>query len=231
MTMGLQLTAVPAATVARLPLYHRVLVDLHAAGTATVSSDELAHRAGVNAAKVRKDLSHLGSYGTRGVGYQVATLLAEVTRRLGVTTERPVAIVGIGNLGRALANHRGFAERGFPVVALFDADTRVIGQPVGALTVAPLEDLEVVVAASGISIAVITTPPGPAQRIAERVIGAGIRSILNFAPVVLSVPEDVSVRQVDLTLELQVLSYYQTGGSETGGLLTSHRTAGIGTTK
>jgi redox-sensing transcriptional repressor len=209
--MGLQLTSVPGATVARLPLYHRVLLELHGAGTATVSSEELAARAGVNAAKVRKDLSHLGSYGTRGVGYDVDLLLAEVTRRLGVADEQPVAIIGLGNLGRALANHGGFAERGFPVAALFDTDTQVVGQEVAGLVVESLGALEERIAALGVTIAVITTPPGSAQRLADRVVKAGVRSILNFAPCVLTVPDDVSVRQVDLTLELQVLSYYQLG--------------------
>src|SRR6478735_2170955 len=122
---------IPEATVARLPVYLRSLVEVAADQTTTISSERLADRAGVNAAKVRKDLSYLGSYGTRGVGYDVEYLLYQISRELGLTQDWPVVIVGIGNLGQALSNYRGFQERGFRIVALFDADTAKLGTTVG----------------------------------------------------------------------------------------------------
>jgi redox-sensing transcriptional repressor len=199
---------IPDATVGRLPLYLRVLVGLAGAGEATVSSEQLAHMSGVNAAKVRKDLSHLGSYGTRGVGYDVEYLKFEISTALGLADESAVAIVGMGNLGRALANHPGFRDRGFPVAAVFDIDPEKVGESIDGLTVRHLDDLgspDVPTA----TIAVITTPASVAQDVADRLVEAGTRAILNFAPAVISVPADVTVRQVDLTLELQVLNFYE----------------------
>ena len=201
---------IPEATVARLPMYLRALLELaEVHGDATVSSEDLARLAGVNAAKVRKDLSYLGSYGTRGVGYDVHYLLFQITRELGLTQHWPAAIVGIGNLGRALADYKGFTERGFRIVALFDADERVIGQEVGGITVRDLDELKEVVAEEGISIGIIAVPPLAAQEVAERLVDAGVKSILNFAPAVVNVPPDVTVRKVDLSIELQILSFYQ----------------------
>ncbi len=199
---------IPDATVDRLPLYLRVLVELAAAGQTTVSSERLAELAGVNAAKVRKDLSHLGSYGTRGVGYDVDYLRFEITSRLGLAHESAVAIVGMGNLGRALANHRGFRDRGFIVAALYDIDPDKVGSVVAGRTIHHLEDLEST-QGEHIDIGVISTPPGVAQEVADRLVKAGVRAILNFAPAVISVPPTVTLREVDLTLELQVLSFYK----------------------
>ncbi len=199
---------IPDATVDRLPLYLRVLVELAAAGQTTVSSERLAELAGVNAAKVRKDLSHLGSYGTRGVGYDVDYLRFEITSRLGLAHESAVAIVGMGNLGRALANHRGFRDRGFIVAALYDIDPDKVGSVVAGRTIRHLEDLEST-QGEHIDIGVISTPPGVAQEVADRLVKAGVRAILNFAPAVISVPPTVTLREVDLTLELQVLSFYK----------------------
>ena len=201
---------IPEATVARLPIYLRSLLDLaETRGQMTVSSEELADLAGVNAAKVRKDLSYLGSYGTRGVGYDVEYLLYQITRELGLTQDWPAAIVGIGNLGRALASYKGFSERGFRIASLFDVDESVIGKKVGGLTVRHLDDLKDVVAEDGICIGIIATPPMAAQEVAERFVDAGIKSILNFAPAVVNVAPDVNVRKVDLSIELQILSFYQ----------------------
>lgn len=165
--------------------------------------------AGVNAAKVRKDLSYLGSYGTRGVGYDVEYLLYQITRELGLTQDWPTAIIGIGNLGRALASYKGFAERGFRIKALFDVEEAVIGKKVGGLEVKHLDDLKDVVVDEDITIGIIATPPASAQEVAERLVDAGIKSILNFAPGVVNVPPDVNVRKVDLSIELQILSFYQ----------------------
>jgi redox-sensing transcriptional repressor len=200
---------IPEATVARLPVYLRSLLEVDGDGQATISSERLAEMAGVNAAKVRKDLSYLGSYGTRGVGYDVEYLLFQMRRELGLTHDWPVAIVGVGNLGQALANYGGFGERGFPVRALFDADPERVGEKIGGLVVDPLDDLPRIVREREVSIGVIATPAIAAQQVADQLVDAGVGSILNFAPAVLTVPEGVSLRKVDLATELQILSFYQ----------------------
>ena len=200
---------IPEATVARLPVYLRSLLEVDAEGQATISSERLAEMAGVNAAKVRKDLSYLGSYGTRGVGYDVEYLLFQMRRELGLTHDWPVAIVGVGNLGQALANYGGFGERGFPVRALFDADPDRVGEKIGDLVIDPLDDLPRIVAERGVAIGVIATPATAAQGVADQLVEAGVASILNFAPAVLTVPDGVSLRKVDLATELQILSFYQ----------------------
>jgi len=200
---------VPEATVARLTLYHRALVALRDRGVPTVSSEELARVSGVNSAKLRKDLSYLGSYGTRGVGYDVDYLVYQVARELGLSQEWPVVIVGAGNLGRALANYGGFASRGFRVTALVDAAPEIAGELVGGLRVRPLPDLEDVVAMIGTCIGVVATPAGAAQEVCDRLVAAGVTSVLNFAPVPLQVPAGVDVRRVDLASELQILAFHQ----------------------
>ncbi len=174
-----------------------------------MSSEQLAELAGVNAAKVRKDLSYLGSYGTRGVGYDVAELVDEIAHELGLTHDWPVAIVGLGNLGRALANYRGFGARGFRIVALVDADPGVVGTRVGDLDIESIDDLDAIVAAREVAIGVIATPAAAAQDVTDRLVAAGVGSILNFAPAVVAVPDGVSLRKVDLATELQILSFYQ----------------------
>ena len=199
---------IPEATVARLPVYLRALYALADRGIATVSSEELAAAAGVNSAKLRKDLSHLGSYGTRGVGYDVEYLVYQVSRELGLTQDWPVVIVGAGNLGRALANYGGFASRGFRIAALLDADPEVVGSEIGRHVVRHSDDIEVVVARDGVSIGVIATPAAAAQGVCDRLVAAGVTSILNFAPVVLKVPSGVDVRKVDLSIELQILAFH-----------------------
>ena len=200
---------IPEATVARLPVYLRSLLELAEEQTATISSERLAEMAGVNAAKVRKDLSYLGSYGTRGVGYDVEYLLFQMSRELGLTHDWPVVIVGIGNLGAALANYGGFGERGFPVAALVDADKSKVGRKIGSLTIRHVDELPEVVRDLGVAIGIIATPAAVAQDVADRLVEAGVTSILNFAPAVISVPGEASLRKVDLALELQVLSFYR----------------------
>jgi redox-sensing transcriptional repressor len=200
---------IPDATVARLPLYLRVLSSLDELGHITVSSESLAAAAGVNSAKVRKDLSHLGSYGTRGVGYQVTTLIDQISRELGLTRHLAVAIIGVGNLGEALAGYGGFASRGFRIAALLDADPATVGRELGGLAVRDIRDLDAVVAAEQVSIGVIATPASAAQGVADRLVAAGVTSILNFAPAILSVPEGVTVRKVDLSVELQILAFHE----------------------
>ncbi len=200
---------IPGAAVARLPIYYRALLEITDDGVETVSSERLATMAGVNAAQVRKDLSYLGSYGTRGVGYEVAFLLDRISRELGLTHDWPVAIVGVGNLGHALANYAGLTDRGFRVLALVDADPAKVGMPVNDLAVEALADLSEIVRTRGITIGIIATPASAAQDVADELVEAGVQSILNFAPAVIVVPDGVSVRKVDLATELQILSFYQ----------------------
>ena len=199
---------IPEATVARLPVYLRALGALADRDIVTVSSEELATAAGVNSAKLRKDLSHLGSYGVRGVGYDVERLASEITSALGLTQDWPVAIVGMGNLGRALAAYRGFAERGFRVIALLDGDPRIVGEQVSGQRVRPMSDLSALVADDGLAIGVIATPSEGAQQACDDLVAAGVRSVLNFAPAVLAVPDGVVVRKVDLSTELQILAFH-----------------------
>jgi redox-sensing transcriptional repressor len=199
----------PEATVARLPEYLRALHHLAEAGHETISSEGLAAAAGVNSAKLRKDLSHLGSYGTRGVGYDIELLIEQIQNVLGLTTHRAVALVGVGNLGHALAGYAGFGTRGFRIAALIDADPRRVGENINDLLVRHIDELEAVVAEHGIAIAVIATPVHAAQGVTDRLVAAGVTSILNFAPCVLTVPDNVDVRKVDLAIELQILSFHE----------------------
>ena len=175
----------------------------------TVSSDRLAEMAGVNAANVRKDLSYFGSFGTRGVGYDVEHLRREIRRELGLNHDWPCIIVGMGNLGQALANYSGFSERGFVIEGLVDADPKKVGTTIAGVVVSPIRELEALVKEHRVTIGVIATPGNVAQDVADSMARSGINSILNFAPVVLSVPPDVLVRKVDLAVELQILGFYQ----------------------
>jgi len=199
---------IPEATVARLAVYLRVLVGLGEAGTGTVSSESLAGAAGVNSAKLRKDLSYLGSYGVRGVGYDVAVLTERINQTLGLHHNRAVALIGLGHLGRALAGYDGFASRGFRIAAILDTDPAIVGTELRGLTVRHLDSLDQVVADEHIAIAVVAVPVGAAQDVCDRLVASGVTSILNFAPTVLNVPAHVDVRKVDLAAELQILSFH-----------------------
>jgi len=200
---------IPEAAVNRLPVYLQILNNLHATSVLRFSSDELAVLAGVNAAKVRKDLSYLGSYGTRGVGYEVTYLIHQIKRELGLLREWNVVVVGAGNLGCALAKFGGFAPRGFPVVGIVDNDPKKIGQSTGSLTIGDVRNLGKIVRDLNVTIGAITTSTATAQSAVDALIDAGVASILNFAPIVLATPSSVSVRNVDLGVELQILSYYE----------------------
>jgi redox-sensing transcriptional repressor len=199
----------PEATVARLPEYLRALHNLAETGHDTVSSEELAGAAGVNSAKLRKDLSQLGSYGTRGVGYDVALLIDQIEFVLGLTQRRAVALVGVGNLGHALAGYAGFASRGFRIAALFDADSDRVGEEINGLVVQHIDELPRVAVQERLAIGVIATPATAAQSVADQLVAVGVTSILNFAPCVLAVPDGVDVRKVDLAIELQILSFHE----------------------
>jgi redox-sensing transcriptional repressor len=200
---------IPDATVSRLPVYLRLLGEQSAEGVDNISSERLAELAGVNAAKVRKDLSYLGSYGTRGVGYEVDYLVYQVRRELGLTHDWPVVIVGAGNLGQALAGYGGFGERGFPVAGVVDIDEHKVGTVLGGTRVRHIDDLPQIVQTKRVNIGVIATPSFAAQDAADRLVKAGVTSILNFASVVLNVPHGIETRKVDLAVELQILSYHE----------------------
>jgi redox-sensing transcriptional repressor len=200
---------IPEPTVVRLPVYRRILSGLLAESRQTVHSEELASLARVNAAKVRKDLSLLGSFGTRGTGYDVAFLLGQIDRALGAEDDWPVIVVGIGNLGTALVNSEGFGTRGFRILALFDADPAVVGRSVGGLAVRPIDALHEIAAFAPSAIGVVATPASAAQEVTDALVSIGVPAILNFAPQVLRVPPSVMLRHVDLGTELQVLSFFQ----------------------
>jgi redox-sensing transcriptional repressor len=200
---------IPEATVLRLPIYQRLLLELVRGGTRTVSSEQLAKLARVNAAKVRKDLSLLGSFGTRGSGYDPEFLIAQIDRALGVDENWGVAMVGIGNLGRALTNSAGFASRGCQVTSLFDVDPAVVGEEIRGIRVRHMDEIATLRSAERPDIGVITTPGWAAQGVADLLVRAGVTSLLNFAPRVLTVPAAVHLRYVDLSIELQVLGFYR----------------------
>ena len=206
----------PSAVVARLTVYLRALNGFVAEGIERVSSDALAEASGVSSATLRKDLSQLGSYGTRGVGYEVDNLLQHLSAALGLTRDWRVAIVGAGNLGRALARYGGFEVRGFEVVALLDTDPEIIGNEVGWLRVTDAANLEAIFRRTRANMAVLALPGSAAQQACDRVISAGVRSILSFAPTILQVPRGVTLRKVDMATELQILAYHAQRG-EAGG--------------
>jgi redox-sensing transcriptional repressor len=201
--------AVPAATAGRLPGYLHALHGLATQGASTVSSHALATRIGVSPAKLRKDLSYLGSFGTRGVGYDVGYLIHAISETLGVADDWEVAIAGVGNLGRALARYEGFASRGLRVSVLFDVDPALVGGDVGGVPVHHIDHAPAVVGAAGIVIGVVAVPIGAAQLAADRLVAGGVTSLLSFAAAPLAVPAHVNVRHVDLSSELQLLGFHE----------------------
>lgn len=212
---------IPEATVARLPVYQRILLELVRGGATTVSSDRLADMARVNASKVRKDLSFLGSFGTRGSGYDASFLLSQIDRELGLDGDWPVIMVGLGNLGRALANSPGFTSRGFRIGGLFDVDPALVGTRIRDVEVHALGDLESLCEADPPAVGVIATPADTAQAVADRLVQAGVGALLNFAPRVLHVPSHVLLRYVDLSIELQVMSFYLSHRDHPGSAVAS----------
>jgi redox-sensing transcriptional repressor len=200
---------IPPAAVARLPRYLRCLSDMSETSS-TCSSEEIALAAGVSAAQVRKDLSYLGSHGTRGVGYEIDELRIQIRKTLGLISHYPVVIVGAGNLGRALAKYNGFDNWGFEITAILDIDESKIGREVAGIKVESLHRLEEIVEGRSVRIGIIATPPSGAQTVADRLTEAGVKSILNLAPTILKTEDDVSVRRVDLSTELGILAYHLT---------------------
>ncbi|MDQ1743843.1 MAG: redox-sensing transcriptional repressor [Pseudonocardiales bacterium] len=225
--------SVPEATVARLATYLRALIGLGEHGVATVSSESLATAAGVNSAKLRKDLSYLGSYGVRGVGYDVSVLTEQINKTLGLHQNRAVALIGLGHLGQALAGYAGFASRGFRIAALIDAHPALVGTRLHGLTVQHVDELADIVRRESIAIAVVAVPAAAAQDVCDRLVSAGVTSILNFAPTVLNVPSHVDVRKVDLAAELQILSFHdnrKSGRPECAGALGAEQSLAVPST-
>jgi redox-sensing transcriptional repressor len=200
---------IPYSTVVRLAQYLRILERLQAVGTSKISSNELAHEAKVNSFLVRKDLSYFGEFGVRGVGYEIKSLIKEIRRILGLNKERRVVLVGVGHLGRALLSYKGFAEEGFSICGLFDSDPAKIGTTVGELKVRSIFTLEEFARADGaVDIGIIAVPAFSAQFVANALVAVGVKGLLNFAPIPLTVPPNVIIVSVDLTTNLEVISYY-----------------------
>jgi redox-sensing transcriptional repressor len=210
------LRAIPPATVSRLPAYRRALMDASGAGLRTIASGDIAQAVGVHPDQVRKDLSHLDTRGTRGVGYDVRALIAETSQILGLDEERTVVLVGSGNLGRALAAYQGFAPQGFRLVAVLDADPALIGTRVAGLTVRPTADLERIARKESVEMGVVAVPGPAAQEVVDAMVAAGLNAILNFAPVHVRAPAHVAVRRVDLSTELQMLSFHRSAQRRNG---------------
>lgn len=211
-----ELRDIPQATVTRLATYLRVLGVFADRGMTTVSSEELAAASGVGSAKLRKDLSFLGPNGVRGVGYDVTRLRARIECTLGLDRGHNVVLVGVGNLGQALARYPGFGRRGFSMVGLFDSDPARVGMPVGDLEVRHVDELEQACLELEATLGVISTPDEAVQEVADRLVGAGLRCILSFSPTLLDVPDHVETRHVDLAVEMQVLSFNSARNTETG---------------
>ena len=203
-----RLPKIPEMTIRRLSVYTRCLRELEEDGVRTISSQELAERFNLNSAQVRKDLAYFGEFGVRGIGYYVSGLKAELQRILGLDREWPVVLVGLGNLGAALFHYRGFTRQGFRIAAIVDDDPAKVGRAVNGLTIQALAELPRVVKAQAIQLSVVAVPAEAAQAVADRLVAAGVRAILNFAPSRVKVPKDVRLQNVDLSIELENLSFH-----------------------
>jgi redox-sensing transcriptional repressor len=199
---------IPDIVVGRLPLYLRALTRLHLEDQDITSSHELGGRLGISSAQIRKDLSHFGEFGKQGTGYNVRSLINELQRILNADRSWDVALIGIGDLGRALAHYGGFANRGFRITHLFDADPTKIGQQIDSLVVLPAESMEQVISDANLKVAMIATPADEGQAVSDRLVKAGIKAILNYAPVSLTVPDGVRVQHIDPVIHLQRMIYY-----------------------
>jgi redox-sensing transcriptional repressor len=199
---------IPPVVIERLPLYARVLEALAQEGREVVSSQELGQRLGVTPAQIRKDLSYFGRFGKQGRGYNVQTLLSALRQILGLDRQWRMALVGVGRLGRAIVQYEGFAPQGFRIVHAFDADPRIVGQEVNGLTVRDVSELEEVLAREPVEIGIVAVPAVVAQEVIDRLVRAGVRAILNYAPIAARVPRGVQIRRVDPVLALQSMTYY-----------------------
>jgi redox-sensing transcriptional repressor len=207
-----RLPKIPEMTIRRLSIYTRCLQQLEEDGVKTISSQELAERFSLNSAQVRKDLAYFGEFGVRGIGYYVVGLKAELQRILGLDREWAVALVGFGNLGSALFHYKGFSRQGFRIAVIVDDDPAKIGRDVDTVPVVPSRDMAREIKARGIQIAIVAVPPEAAQTVTEQLVAAGIKAVLNFAPSRLRVGRDVRLKNVDLSIELETLSFYLAKG-------------------
>lgn len=198
---------IPEATIIRLSVYSRHLTEVDRKGIITTSSGEIADGVGVSPAQVRKDLAYFGEFGTRGVGYNVKDLRQQILKILGLSVNWSVTLVGVGNLGLALTTYKGFRERGFIITSIFDADPEKIGTVINDVEVQPIEHLENVVRLNRTQIGILAVPGHVAQEIADKLVRTGVQAILNFAPVVLNVPPEIELRNVDLAVNLEVLTF------------------------
>jgi len=198
---------VPEATVTRLSVYSRYLERLDRNGVTTVSSGEIAEGVGVSPAQVRKDLAYFGEFGTRGVGYNVKDLMRYTLKILGLDQKWPLILVGAGNLGFALCTYKGFNDRGFSIAAVFDNDLMKIGKMIGHLEVLPMEKMPEVIEKHNVRIGIVAVPPRAAQDVAEYMVKNGLEALLNFAPITLNLPDRIEVRNVDLSVKLEILTF------------------------
>jgi redox-sensing transcriptional repressor len=203
-----RLMKIPEMTIRRLSVYTRCLLQLEEDGVKTISSQELAERFNLNSAQVRKDLAYFGEFGVRGIGYYVSGLKAELQRILGLDQEWPVALVGFGNLGSALFHYKGFSRQGFRIAVVFDADPAKIGRSVDGVPIVSTRDVAREVKERAIHIAILAVPAEAAQLVTDQLVTAGIKAVLNFAPARLKAPKDVRLKNVDLSIELETLSFY-----------------------
>jgi len=199
---------IPAIVVARLPLYLRSLNLLTEAGVTVISSAELGARLGITPAQIRKDLSFFGEFGKQGTGYDVLYLREQLKNILHLDRQWPVVLVGAGDLGRAIAQHGGLAERGFRIVAIFDRDPQKVKQEIGGIEVESIDMLPIVVRRRQLQIAIVAVPANRAQRAADALVASGIKAILSYAPIRLHVPDTVQVRYIDPVIALQEMTYY-----------------------
>ncbi|OLB96406.1 MAG: redox-sensing transcriptional repressor Rex [Candidatus Rokubacteria bacterium 13_1_40CM_68_15] len=208
-----RLPRIPEMTVRRLSVYTRCLLQLEEDGVKTVSSHDLAERFNLNSAQVRKDLAYFGEFGVRGIGYYVAGLKAELQRILGLDREWPVALIGFGNLGSALFHYKGLGRQGFRIAVIFDDDPAKTNREANGVPIFATRDLAREVKARGVQIAIVAVPAEAAQSVADQLVAAGIKAVLNFAPTRIRLPRDVRLKDVDLSIELETLSFYLAKGS------------------
>jgi len=199
---------VPDIVIGRLPIYLRALTHLLDTGQEFTSSQELGRILGIGSAQIRKDLSHFGEFGKQGTGYEISYLREQISKILNVDRDWPVALVGFGDLGQAIAHYGGFATKGFHIEIVFDSDSGKIGQQVNETQVQDVKDLDEVISKQRIKIAIIAVPAPVAQKVADKLIEAGVRAILNYAPITLTVPDYVRVQYIDPVVHLQKMSYY-----------------------
>lgn len=201
-------SSIPDIVISRLPVYLRALERLSQEGHEVTSSLELGRRLGISSAQIRKDLSHFGGFGKQGTGYRIAFLKDQLRQVLKVEHEWEVALVGAGDLGNAIAHYKGFADRGFHIACIFDSAPNKIGKEINSFTILPVEDIPRIITERGIKVAMIAVPAEAAQHVADTLIGAGVRAILNYAPINLKTPADVHVQYIDPVIHLQRMTFY-----------------------